>query len=701
MFIGPKLALIAVVAPTWAMAQSANPLLTESSFPYRLPPFAQIHDDHFAPAFELGMKQRLEEVAAIAANKAAPDFENTVVALERSGKLLDRARRAFGIYTSALTNPKFEKLEAEYAPIFAAHEDAIRHNRALFTRLEAVYEGKDKLGLDAESKRLVERYYKDFVRRGARLSDSDKALLKGLNGEIASLMRQFGQNVRKELIASSVIVDSREELAGLSEAAITAAAEAAKSQGKPDKFAIVLTNTTSQPPLALLQNRGVRERVMKASLARGSRIGEYDNRAVVTSIVKKRGERANLLGYATHADFQLDDQTAGSVEAVNKLLARITPAAVANAHREGTAIQSMIDAEKGGFQLASWDWIYYEEKVRKARYAFDSSQLRPYYELRRVLVDGVFYAATKLYGITFKERKDLQGYSPDMFVFEVFNEDGSPLGLFLGDFYARPNKQGGAWNNSYVQPAGLTGSKPVMGNHQNIPKPPAGEPTLLTHDEVNTMFHEFGHALHGMFSTVKYPFFSGTTVPRDFVEYPSQVNEMWQTWPEVFRNYAKHFQTGEPMPKALLEKVMAAEQFGQGYATTEMAAATILDQAWYKLKPGEVPSDVAAFETATLKKYGIDYAPVPPRYRSTYFSHVFAGGYSGGYYSYLWSEVLDADSVDWFKAHGGLTRANGEHFRKTVLSRGGSVDAMELYRAFRGALPDPKPFLLRRGLVPR
>lgn len=669
------------------MAQPANPLLTESPLPYQLPPIAEIKDEHFAPAFEEGMARHIAEAEAIANNPAPPTFENTIVAMERSGTILRRAQRVFGIFTSGLTNPNLQALEGEFAPKFAAHEDNIRHNRKLFARVEAIHENRDKTDLDPESGRLIERYHLDFVRRGAKLNDDDKATLKSLNGEIASLARQFRQNLLNEINASSVIVETREELAGLSEAAITAA------RGEPGKWAIALTNTTTQPPLAQLQNRATRERVMKQSLARGSRGGEYDNQAIVVSIVKKRGERAKLLGYQTHADFQLADQTAGSVETVNKLLAQLAPAAVANAQREGNAIQALID-----FPLESWDWLYYEEKVRQAQFAFDSAQLRPYYELRRVLVDGVFYAATKLYGITFKERQDLHGYSPDMFVFELFNEDGSPLGLFLGDFYARPNKEGGAWNNAYVPANGLTGAKPVLGNHQNIAKPPVGEPTLLTHDEVKTMFHEFGHALHGLFSTTKYPFFAGTSVPRDFVEYPSQINEMWQTWPEVFGNYARHYQTNEPMPQALLDKMAAAEKFGQGYATTAQVAATILDQAWYQLKPEEVPGDVPAFEAATLKTHNMDYPPVPPRYRSTYFAHVFSGSYSAGYYSYLWSEILDADSAEWFKENGGLTRANGDRFRENVLSRGGSVDPMELYRTFRGAAPKPEPFLKRRGL---
>jgi peptidyl-dipeptidase Dcp len=696
------LATLCLTAPLALRAQSdaANPLLTKSTLPYQLPPFEQIKDEHFAPAFELGMAEELKEVEAIANNPAKPTFENTIVAMERTGELLGRASRAFGILTGALTNPNLQKLETALSPKFAAHRDAIRLNPALFARISALYDARATLGLDAESARLLERYYKDFVRSGAKLSEADKTKLRALNAELAKLSTQFSQNVLKEINASAVIVDTREELAGLSDAAITAAAAAAQKAGHEGKFAIRLTNTTGQPPLDSLQNRAVRERVMAASLARGSRGGEFDNRAIVSGLAKLRAERAVLLGYANHAAFQLEEQTAGSVGTVNKLLAQLAPAAVANARKEAADMQAIIDAGKGGFQLAAGDWDFYAEKVRRERYAFDETQLRPYYEIRRVLVDGVFYAATQLYGITFKERPDLKGYSPDMYVFEVFNADGSPLALFLGDFYARANKRGGAWANAYVPQDGLTGDLPVIGNHLNIPKPPDGEPTLMTHDEVNTMFHEFGHALHGMFSKVKYPRFGGTSVPRDFVEYPSQVNEMWATWPSIFSHYAKHYQTGAPMPAELLAKVEAADKFNQGFKTTEQLAATILDQAWHQLTADQVPAadGVLDFEAATLKKAGVDFPPVPPRYRTTYFSHIFAGGYSAGYYSYLWSEVLDAHSVDWFKKNGGLTRANGDHFRNTLLSRGGSDDAMNLFRNFTGSDPDIKPLLARRGL---
>ncbi len=474
-------------------APAPNPLLTESPLPYHLPPFELIKDEHFAPAFDLGTTENLAEVATIANNPEKPTFDNTIVALERSGELLSRSVRDFGILTGSLTNPALQKLESDYSARFAAHSDAIRLNPALFARIQSLYEARETLGLDAESKRLLERYYKDFVRAGAKLNDVDKTRLKALNAELAVLQTRFSQNVLKEVAADAVLVDTRAELAGLSDAAINAAAAAAKAAGHDGKFALRLTNTSGQPPLTLLTNRTVRERVMAASLARGSHGGEFDNREIVARTARLRAERANLLGYPTHAAYQLEEQTAKSVDTVNQLLAQLAPPAVANARREAAAMQTMVDAEKGGFAIGAADWDFYAEKVRKERYAFDESQLKPYFELRRVLVDGVFYAATKLYGITFKERTDLKGYSPDMLVFEVFNEDGTPLALFLADYYARPNKRGGAWANAYVPQDGLTGGKPVIGNHLNIPKPPAGEPTLLTWDEVKTAFHEFGH----------------------------------------------------------------------------------------------------------------------------------------------------------------------------------------------------------------
>ncbi len=678
---------------------SANPLMTESTLPFNLPPFDKIKDEHFRPALEQGISEEEKEADAIAKQTEKPTFENTIVALEKSGQLLARARRVFSNFGACNTNPTIQKLEKEMAPKFAAHNDTIHLNGALFARIEALYNARESSNLDSESKWLLERYYKDFVRAGAKLNEEQKTRLKAINAELAKLQTDFEQNVLKEKNASSIVVDKKEDLAGLSDNEIAAAASAAKADGKDGKWEIRLLNTTPQPALASLQNRALREKIMQVSLARNSHGGEFDNKEVVNRTAKLRAERATLLGYANHAAYQLEDQTAKDVGTVNKLLSDLAPAAVANAKKEGADMQAIIDKENGGFQLAACDWDFYSEKVRKARYAFDESQLKPYYELDHVLVDGVFFAATELYGITFKERKDLPSYLPEVRIWEVTDKDGKPLALFIGDYYARPSKRGGAWMNQYVGQSGLLGTRPVVANHLNIPKPPAGEPTLLTYDEVRTAFHEFGHALHGMFSNVKYPRFSGTSVPRDFVEYPSQVNEMWATWPEILKNYAKHYKTGAPMPQELLDKVLAAEQFNQGFKTTEYLAASILDQTWHQLSPDQIPADTRACEAEALKKAGVDYPPVPPRYRSTYFSHAFAGGDSAGYYSYLWSEVLDADSVEWMKQHGGLKRENGDHFRETLLSRGGSNDAMVLFKNFTGGDPDVTPLLKRRGLT--
>ncbi len=677
-----------------------NPLLHESTLPYQYPPFDRINDSHFAPAFAAGMAEQLAEIEAITRRPGKPTFDDTLVALERSGRLLGRVNRTFSNLAAAHTNDALRKIEKEMSPKLAAHSDAIRLNPALFARIEALYRERDGLGLDAESARLIERYYKDFVRAGAKLSPADQSTLRALNQKIAQLQTAFSQNVQKETNASAVVVESRAELAGLPANEMATAENAARAEGKPGKFVLRLLNTSGQPALSSLGNRALRERLLQVSLTRGSGGGEYDNRKLVAELARLRAERAVLLGYPNHAAYQLEDQTAKTTENVNKMLADLTKPAMANARREATDIQAQIDQEKAGFALAAWDWDFYAEKVRRARHNLDQAELKPFFELNRVLVDGVFFAATKLYGITFQERKDLPVYEETVRVFEVFNADGSPLALFLSDPYARPSKRGGAWNSAYVTQSGLLRTRPVSANHLNIPKPADGEPALLTFDEVRTLFHEFGHALHGMFSAVKYPRFSGTQVPRDFVEFPSQVNEMWATWPDVLRNYARHHQTGEPMPAALLAKVIAAEKFNQGFRTTEYLAASLLDQAWHQLKPSDVPAadGVLAFEADVLRKAGAAFEPVPPRYRSTYFSHVFSGGYSAGYYSYMWAEVLDADAVEWFKQHGALARSSGDHFRATVLSRGGNGDAMDLYRAFRGRDPDIKPLLERRGL---
>ncbi|MGA0264981.1 MAG: M3 family metallopeptidase, partial [Lysobacterales bacterium] len=630
----------------------------------------------------------------------APTFDNTMIALERSGRILDRVSRVFFAMTSAHTNDELESIRSEMAPKLAAHTDQILLDADLFARVQAIHEQREAMELDPESRRLVEEYYKDFIRAGAMLSDEDKETLKAINAEIASLQTKFSQNVLAEVNDSAIVVEDAAELAGLSDGAIASAAEAAKERDMEGKYVLPLLNTSGQPALSSLENRALRERIHTASLARGTRGNDFDNREILTRIVKLRAERAQLLGYENHAAYRLESQTARTTEAVNERLATLAPAAVANARREEADLQAMVAAEGGDFDLASWDWDFYTEKVRQAKYNFDESQLKPYFEMDNVLVNGVFFAAEKVYGITFKEVTDqFPVYQEDVRVWQVFEADGSPLALFIGDFYARPSKRGGAWMNAYVSQSGLLGQQPVVANHQNVPKPPEGEPTLMTWDEVTTMFHEFGHALHGMFSNVNYPYFAGTSVPRDFVEFPSQVNEMWADWPDVLANYAVHHETGEPMPRELLDKVLATAKFNQGFATTEYLAASLLDQAWHQLTPEQVPGadGLLDFEANALETAGVAMTTVPPRYRSTYFSHII-GGYSAGYYSYIWSEVLDADTVEWFKENGGMLRENGDHFRATLLSRGGAEDAMVLFENFRGAPPNIEPLLKRRGL---
>ena len=683
-----------------ATVSDDNPFYTESTQPYQLPPFDRIDESHFLPAFERGMAEQLAEVSAISEQSAPPTFENTLVPLERSGVLLNRVAATFFNLSSADTNEALDQIRAEVAPMLASHTDQILLNGRLFDRVSSLYEQRGTLGLNDESLRLIERHYVDFVRAGALLSEAEQQRMQEINGEMAALQTTFTQNVLDGVNAAAIVVDDHDQLAGLPEGQVAAAAAAATSRGLDGKYVIALLNTSGQPPLSALENRSLRERIMRGSLARGSEDGEYDNREVITRLAELRAERAVMLGYPNHAAYILDEQTAQTVTAVNERLASLVPAAVANANREAVDLQAMASADIGDVELAAWDWSYYTEKVRAARYDFDASELRPYFEIDAVIEKGVFYAATQLYGITFEARPDLTPYHPDVRVWEVFDHDGTPLGLFLGDFYARPSKRGGAWMSAYVTQSQLLDTTPVIANHLNITKPVDGEPTLLTFDEVETMFHEFGHALHGFFSDVEYPYFAGTAVPRDFVEYPSQVNEMWATWPEVLANYAIHYETGEPMPQQLLDKVVETAAFNQGFATTEYLAASLLDQAWHQLTTDQVPDpqNVEAFEAGALQDAGVGLAVIPPRYRSSYFSHIWGSGYSAGYYSYIWAEVLDADSVEWFKENGGLRRENGDHFRRTLLSKGGSVDAMELFRAFRGAEPNIEPLLVRRGL---
>ena len=676
-----------------------NPFLAKSTLDFQLPAFDQIEVEHYLPAFERGMEEQKAEIASITKNTYTPTFENTLIPLEKSGQLLSRVSRVFFGMASAHTNDRLEEIRTEVTPKLSAHNDSILLDPHLFDRISALYSQKEALNFDAESMRLIEKVYQDFVRAGARLSMPDKEKLKALNTELANLQARFTQNVLNEVNALSIIVEDRKELAGLSEQAILSAEKRAKEEGHEGKLLIALANTSTQPLLASLENRNLRERIFKTSLSRGSRGGEFDNREILASIVRLRSKRAQLLGFENHAAIRLDSQTAKKPEAVQDLLTRLTPPAIANLKREAQDLQLLIDREEEPFELAAWDWAFYAERLRKQRFDLDDEALKPFFELNTVLHKGVFYAASQLFGLTFKERSDLPAFHPDIVVYEVFDHDNSPLALFLFDPYARPSKRGGAWMNTYVSQSRLLDQKAVVANTLNIPKPPESEPTLLTFDEVITLFHEFGHALHGLFSDVIYPYFSGTIVPRDFVEFPSQAFEMWATWPEVLQHYAFHHQTKEPMPTEMIDRVLESQKFNQGYATTEYLAASWLDQAYHNLIPSQTPiaDTLLTFEQKTMDKAGIP-SWCPPRYRSTYFSHII-GGYSAGYYAYIWSEVMDADSEEWFKENGGLTRTNGDHFRNQVLSKGGSVDPMRIYLNFRGSAPDINPLLERRGLV--
>ena len=679
--------------------EETNPFYEESPLYLNYPRFDRIQDVHYLPAFERGMEEELEEIKAIVNQPDQPNFDNTILALELTGQLLDRVARVFYAISSAHTNDEIRALEQQLAPRLAGHEDNILLNRDLFERVGIIYEQRDDLGLELESMRLLEKYYTEFVRGGAALSVPEQQHMKELNAEIASLETLYSQNILSEVNDLAVIVDTEEELTGLDQALITAAREEAAARDLDGKYVLPLLNTSSQPALASLQNRALRERIHSISLSRGSRGGDFDNTEVLSDVLRLRAERAQLLGYDNHAHFILEDRTAQTVAAVNNRLAELTTPALANVNREAVDLQQMIYDDGQDFELASWDWDFYTEKLRLARYDFDAKELRPYFELNNVLHKGVFFAAEQLYGITFKEQTSLPVYQEDVRVFEVYDTTGTTLAIFIADFYARPTKRGGAWMNSYVSQSNLLNTRPIVANHLNITKPLEGEVTLLTFDEVTTMFHEFGHALHGMFSAVEYPYFSGTSVPRDFVEYPSQVNEMWAIWPEVLANYAIHHETGQSMPQELLDKVLSTQTFNQGFATTEYLAASILDQALHQLTSDEIPvgDEIMEFERSTFEDAGIVLDSVPPRYRSTYFNHIMSG-YHAGYYSYIWSEVLDADSVEWFKENGGLKRENGDHFRQTLLSRGGADDAMTLFRKFRGRDPDITPLLERRGL---
>lgn len=667
-----------------------NPLMAPSPLPYGIPPFASITTADYEAAVRGGLQEHLAEIQAIVDDAAPATFENTAVAMERSGRLLDRAAASFFTLVSADASPEIRDLETALSPLLSAHQDDVFLNRALYERFAAI----DTAGCDAESGRLVEEYLKEFRQSGIQLEGPARERLKEVNAELSRLGTEFGQRVKEGMKSAALLLDHAGELAGLPADDIAAAAEAARTAGHDGKFLLTLIQPTNQPALSALENRGVRRRLFEASVARGSGGGSLNVLDLATSMARLRAEKAALLGFANYAELVVDRQTAPDFGAVQSMLNRMAPAAVRNADAEAAAL-----AEAAGHPLEAWDWAFYSAKVRRERYDVDEQALRPYFELDRVLTDGVFFAATSLFGITFHERKDLAGYHPDVRIWEVRDEDGMGLGLFLGDYYTRESKRGGAWMNSLVEQSALLGTKPVVINNLNISKPPAGEPTLLTLDELRTTFHEFGHALHGLLSNVTYPRFSGTSVPRDFVEYPSQVNEMWITWPDVLHNYARHHVTGEPLPQEVVSKLDASRLWGEGFATTEYLGAALLDLAWHVLDGSGVPEDAVAFEDKALAAAGIAHALIPPRYRTGYFQHVFAGaGYAAGYYSYIWSEVLDAETVDWFTENGGLTRANGNRFRQELLSRGNSRDPLESFRILRGREATLEPLLKRRGL---
>jgi len=680
-----------------------NPFYAASTLPYQAPPFDKIKDTDFQPALEAGMAEQLKEVEAIANNPAPPTFENTLVALEKTGQLYERVQEVFDGLTQANTNATLDKVDAIESPKRAAHDDAIFLNDKLFQRVATIWNqmnGKqmDSLGLDAESRRLVDVYYKKFVHAGANLSPADKVKLKKLNEEESTLQNGFRQKLLAATKAEAYSTTDKSALKGLTDAELAAAAEAAKERKVPG-YVLPMQNTTQQPILASLAERATRQAVFEDSWNRTERGGVNDTRETVVRLAKLRAEKAKLLGYPNYAAWNLEDQMAKTPEAAVRFMDALVPATAAKAGEEGKDIQAVIDAQKGGFQLQPWDWEFYSEQVRKARYDLDEAQVKPYFEIWNVLQNGVFYAANQLYGITFKERKDIPVYNPDVKVFEVFNADGKPLALWYCDYFKRDNKAGGAWMSNFVEQSKLLGTLPVIYNVANFPKPAAGEPALISFTDVTTMFHEFGHGLHGMFSDCKYPLLSGTDVPRDFVEFPSQFNEHWASYPAVFDHFAKHYKTGAPMPAELAAKIRKAEKFNQGYLLTELLAAAELDMQWHTISATATVEKPDAFEKEALEQKHLWLETVPPRYRSTYFQHIWSGGYAAGYYAYLWSEMLDDDAYQWFEDHGGLTRANGDRFRKMVLSRGNTEDLAKLYSDWLGAEPSTGPMLKDRGLV--
>jgi peptidyl-dipeptidase Dcp len=676
-----------------------NPFYAPGTLPFEAPDFDVIKEEHFREAFEDGMEFQLEEIEEIASNPEEPTFENTIVAMERTGGLLNRTQRVFFNLTSAHTNDKIQEIQSEFAPKFAAHSDNILLNSNLFERVQTLYDRRDEMNLDDASMKLLEDTRRDFVRAGAQLTEEEQSRMREINERISSLTTTFQENLLELTRERAVIVDDADLLDGLSSDRIAAAKEAAGERGDDGKYLLSITNTTRVPILASLNNRNLRRQVWEASAFRG--VGEnngIDTRPIVLELAELRAERSQLLGYPDYATYALEPQTAQSPENVLGMLEDLIPPVISNTEQEADLIEEKMREDGIDDGVKPWDWEYYAEKVRKARYDIEESEVRPYFELDRVLEDGVFYAMNRLYGITFEERNDLPVYHPDVRVFNVYDEDGIQLGLFYADYFERDTKRGGAWMNSFVVQSNLLGQRPVVVNVLNIPRPAEGEPALISFSNVTTLFHEMGHAVHGLFSDVEYPSQAGTSVPRDFVEFPSTFEEDWAIHPEVLKNYAIHYETGEQIPEDLLERVIAARDFNQGFDTQEYLAATMIDLEWHLLSPEDIPGDVETFEQAALARYNLDRDAVPPRYKSPYFAHIFSGGYSANYYAYIWSEILAADAFAFMEEEGGLTRENGTRYREHILSRGGSRDAMDLYRSYRGSEPDVNHLLRRRGL---
>ncbi|MGP8214949.1 MAG: peptidyl-dipeptidase Dcp [Bacteroidia bacterium] len=676
-----------------------NPFLNPSTLPFQAADFTKIKDSDFKPAIEEGIRQQQAEIEKIADDSSAPSFENTLVALEKSGQMLRRVNGVFNMLTGANTDPELQKVSEDVAPKLAANNDAIFLNTKLFKRVEAIYKQRKQLKLDPESDRLVEFYYEKFELAGANLSDNAKDSLKKLNKEEATLSAKYTNQLLAAAKAGGLLVSDKSELAGLSDGELDAAAQAAKTANQPGKWMLPLQNTTQQPALQSLSVRATRQKLFEASWNRAEKSDSNDTRATILRLAAIRAQKAKLLGFKNFAAWTLMNQMAKNEDAVEQFLSRLVPAATAKAKQEANDIQKVIDQQKGGFELQPWDWDFYAEQVRKAKYDLDESQVKPYFEINNVLQNGVFYAANQLYGLTFKERKDIPVYNSDVRVFEVFDKDGSSIALFYCDYFKRANKNGGAWMDNMVVQSKLLGTKPVIYNICNFTKPAEGQPALISFSDVTTMFHEFGHGLHGIFASQQYPSLSGTATARDFVEFPSQFNEHWASDPQVFKNYAKHYKTGEPMPQELVDKIKKAAKFNQGYDLTEVLAAAELDMQWHILSADTSVQDVDKFETEALQKTHLDIPEVPTRYRSSYFLHIWSNGYAAGYYAYLWTEMLDDDAFQWFKEHGGLTRENGQRFRDMILSRGNTQDLSTMFRNFYGSDPDIQPMLENRGLA--